>query len=638
MATMLDDFEDGDVAEWNSNTGKWIADTQTYGGTSPYQGTYCGVADSPDFVEVAATLTPPELDGGFQPTQFIYYWEETNTSNGGGLRLSNSNGNYEVGMATDNPQWYYSGGDGIGQFYGGDGYERWIEVILEFDWSNGNYTLDVTDLSSGGNATHSGSLRQGTDIETVEIVNFSGGSWESGSNFRMGYDAIQIQEPAPTAPSNTSWTTQNGDDADVTWDDNSSNEDGFHIDRYHDGSWSRVADVGANTTSWNETNLLDGEEYRYRVRAYNSSGPSSWDYSEHHTTSLPAPSNGTLTIDTPTSGTAEWTDNSDNENEFRVQVEEDGSWSEDSTPGADTESATVTFAESADQLRVRVRAETEHTESGWTYSSTYSTNVSGLSVDATRDSEIDLLWNDVDQEDEVRVYRAESSGSTTSDYSDVGGVTDGLNTFTDTGLENGEKYYYRVVAVYGGEKGTLSGETNGVTTLPAATWNTIDTGTEDELSLDWSKEDDSPDGDWEVLRSTDGSSGSVVATVSDLSRSSYTDTGLKDGEKYYYTVRRNTDHASADSAQNNAITVLPAPTSLTVDAVTGDQADLSWTPNHNYGDQRVEVKPTDTSTWQDDSGALSLSTTSYTTTNLLDGEKYDLRVLAVTEHTTTEDQ
>ncbi|PSP79668.1 hypothetical protein BRC81_03970 [Halobacteriales archaeon QS_1_68_20] len=44
-------------------------------------------------------------DGGERPRRFSFYYRETHNSNGGGVRLKNSDGNVEVGFATDNPQW-----------------------------------------------------------------------------------------------------------------------------------------------------------------------------------------------------------------------------------------------------------------------------------------------------------------------------------------------------------------------------------------------------------------------------------------------------------------------------------------------------------------------------------------------------
>jgi hypothetical protein len=62
------------------------------------------------------------------------------------------------------------------------------------------------------------------------------------------------------------------------WADNSSNEDGFKIERKTgtSGVYSQIAIVGPNTTSYADTSLADGTTYCYRVRAYNSAGDSAY--------------------------------------------------------------------------------------------------------------------------------------------------------------------------------------------------------------------------------------------------------------------------------------------------------------------------------------------------------------------------
>ena len=62
----------------------------------------------------------------------------------------------------------------------------------------------------------------------------------------------------------------------LAWVDNSGNEDGFKIDRMTGttGVFVPIATVGANVTSYTDPNLLDGTNYCYRVRAFNSAGDS----------------------------------------------------------------------------------------------------------------------------------------------------------------------------------------------------------------------------------------------------------------------------------------------------------------------------------------------------------------------------
>lgn len=262
------------------------------------------------------------------------------------------------------------------------------------------------------------------------------------------------------------------------------------------------------------------------------------------------------------------------------------------------------------------------------------TNVTATTVDG---DQIDVTWNDVSGEDGYVVYRAQSSGSTKSDYTQVASLGADTTSYSDTGLEDGEQYYYRVTADYGGTESPLSKEVNAITDLPAASSLTLDTSVEDEITTDWARNDDSSDGTWEIYRSTDGTLGSNIASISNLTTTSYTDTGLNDGEEYHYTVRRSTDHATADSSQQSGVTILPAPSGLSVSGHDTDQIDLTWTDNADNEDgYRILISTDGGSTYSQNGGDLAANTTSGTASGLRNGEEYVLKVRVFTEHTTTD--
>lgn len=64
----------------------------------------------------------------------------------------------------------------------------------------------------------------------------------------------------------------------LKWSDNSSNEAGFKIERAtgSSGSFAVVATTDANVTSYVDATLADGTLYRYRLRAFNAAGHSSY--------------------------------------------------------------------------------------------------------------------------------------------------------------------------------------------------------------------------------------------------------------------------------------------------------------------------------------------------------------------------
>ena len=72
----------------------------------------------------------------------------------------------------------------------------------------------------------------------------------------------------------------------LTWVDNSQNEDGFNIERKlgTTGTFSLLATVGPNVTSYSDNNLADSTTYCYRLNAFNSAGNSAYSNEACETT------------------------------------------------------------------------------------------------------------------------------------------------------------------------------------------------------------------------------------------------------------------------------------------------------------------------------------------------------------------
>jgi len=72
------------------------------------------------------------------------------------------------------------------------------------------------------------------------------------------------------------------------------------------------------------------------------------------------------------------------------------------------------------------------------------TEVENVLVNNQNEDELGLSWDSYGSGYEYNIYRSQTSGSQTSDYTQVDSVAN--TSYTDTGLEDGEKYYYRVSA------------------------------------------------------------------------------------------------------------------------------------------------------------------------------------------------
>jgi hypothetical protein len=82
----------------------------------------------------------------------------------------------------------------------------------------------------------------------------------------------------PSAPTGLFANAVSTSQIDLAWNDTSSDETGFVIDRSDDGSnYTSIVTLSADTTSYSNTSLASDTTYNYQVAAVNDAGPS--DYS-----------------------------------------------------------------------------------------------------------------------------------------------------------------------------------------------------------------------------------------------------------------------------------------------------------------------------------------------------------------------
>jgi hypothetical protein len=135
-----------------------------------------------------------------------------------------------------------------------------------------------------------------TDYSQLYIVFKAQGYSTVGENVGVSWVQLQVppaKETIATAPSGLSATVISDKQIDLSWTDNSNNDDGFFIERKltSGGTWERLYPVtDPNATSYS-ARVAPSTDYSFRVCAYNTGGDSSYTGTATGTSSSHTPAN-----------------------------------------------------------------------------------------------------------------------------------------------------------------------------------------------------------------------------------------------------------------------------------------------------------------------------------------------------------
>lgn len=140
-----------------------------------------------------ATNAPSFTSSGYPISEFDFNFNEPSAQQGGGIRLWNSNGNTELGVATNNPQWEISDADGVSVVNDNTAnYDSWVEVRVSFDWGAGKYDISIENPTN--NIVYEDvdrNLTNGVDFSYFTINRYHQSVWDNGST-NMNYDSIEV--------------------------------------------------------------------------------------------------------------------------------------------------------------------------------------------------------------------------------------------------------------------------------------------------------------------------------------------------------------------------------------------------------------------------------------------------------------
>jgi regulation of enolase protein 1 (concanavalin A-like superfamily) len=176
---------------------------------------------------------------------------------------------------------------------------------------------------------------------------------------------------------------------------------------------------------------------------------------------------------------------------------------------------------------------------------TVPTAPSNLVATAASTSSITLKWSDNSStETGYKIERSLNGGAFAQIFLTAANAT----TYSDTGLAAGT-YSYRVRGTNAVGDSAYS-NTSSTATLPAApTTLALSVVSSSSIKLTWVDNATNETG-YKIERSTDGTTFTQLSTIAAANSTTFTDTGLAAGTKYFYRVRAT--NAGGDSAYSNA--------------------------------------------------------------------------------------
>jgi fibronectin type 3 domain-containing protein len=247
----------------------------------------------------------------------------------------------------------------------------------------------------------------------------------------------------------------------------------------------------------------------------------------------------------------------------------------------------------------------------------------GLAVLAGN-AQVTLNWTGSSGATGYHVKRSTTSGGPYTQISTQSAASD-----TDAGLTNGTKYFYVVSAYNSAGQSANSAEVNATPGLPmpASPTGLVATAGNAQVSLTWTASSGATS--YHVKRST---TSGAETQISSPTSTSYTDTGLTNGTKYFYVV--SAANSGGESAISSEVSATPSAPSTTPATPTGLQAtggnaqvSLSW--NASTGAASYDVKRSTTNGGPYSTAVASPTTTNYTDTTATNGTTYYYVVSAV---------
>jgi titin len=313
-----------------------------------------------------------------------------------------------------------------------------------------NYTV-IDQVAAGVTSYIDGSVVSGNAYDYKVLAKNA-----AGNSAFSNIIGVQVLNVAPPSPTGLTANAINHYKIALNWDAPTTNPNKHIIERKKGTAPFEIIDsVNGNLTSYIDSNLLYSTTYIYRIKAFIVNAEVSGYSGDAGATTSPAP---TTAPDAPTDLIAKstthnsvkisWTDLSNNEDMFYIEVLTNGTFQIIDSVLANINEYTHLMLTENTPYTYRVKAKNQYGHSGYSNQITattkmYLTAPEGLFTEQLSTYTFKLNW--IDNNDGENGYIIERSAQANDGFMAIDSVLENVNTYTDN-LPGKGIYYYRLKA------------------------------------------------------------------------------------------------------------------------------------------------------------------------------------------------
>ena len=392
-------------------------------------------------------------------------------------------------------------------------------------------------------------------------------------------------------------------------------------------NWSKWSAIkkGVTTTSYVDTTVKLGTKYKYTVRAVNGGvmskyvGTSSMKYNVTPTVKVAVASNG---IKVSWSTAANATGYTVYKSEYNSKTKKWSNWKTVGTVKASKTSWTDKSVKSGTQYKYTIRAVNGKVLSSYNKTGAATLYLAQPTVKiANASTGVKVSWNKVTGATGYTVYRSEYKNGAWTKWASRGTAKANKTSWTDTKVASGVQYKYTVRAINGKVASTyVSSNTVLYLAQPDVTFENASNG----VKVSWNKIAGATG--CTVYSSTYNAKTKKWSGWSNrgtTTKTSWTDTKVKSGTYYKYTVRAVNGNTKSTYLSTNGLIYLAQPTVKA--SLVSNGVNVTWNKVSGATGYRIYRKANNETKW---STLATVKGTTYNDVEVSDGNSYSYTVRA----------